>query len=140
MLQSKRSKVQWNRKRLFFFNIMQTAHLACSVRHRHKPVRWLQNPPLKLNSYWMFWINGLSWRFSASSFCDFFEKLLFVIHHIFSFLTKATLWLIWLILMWWILVSMANLYVWSHFHYCTHMIYWKKKRFIIHMFIISSGW
>ena len=25
------------------------------------------------NSYWMFWIGGLSWRFSASSFCDFWK-------------------------------------------------------------------
>ena len=23
-----------------------------------------------MNSYWMFWRGGLSWRFSASSFCD----------------------------------------------------------------------
>ena len=27
-----------------------------------------------INSYWMFWIGGLSWRFSVSSFCDFWEK------------------------------------------------------------------
>ena len=28
-----------------------------------------------------------------------------------------------------------SLYVWSHFHYYTCMIYWKKNRFIIHVFI-----
>ena len=26
-----------------------------------------------MNSYWMLWTGGLSWRFSASSFCDFFK-------------------------------------------------------------------
>ena len=26
-----------------------------------------------MNYYWMFWIGGISWRFSASSFCDFWN-------------------------------------------------------------------
>ena len=28
---------------------------------------------IRLEIEWMFWIGGLSWRFSASSFCDFWK-------------------------------------------------------------------
>ena len=46
-----------------------------------------------MNSYWMFWIGGLSWRFSVSSFCDFWEMTICDFIAFFSFLAKATLWI-----------------------------------------------
>ena len=41
-----------------------------------------------MNSYWMFWIGGLPWRFSASSFCDFW-KITDLQFHIFLLSDKS---------------------------------------------------
>ena len=40
---------------------------------------------------WMFWIDGLSWRFSASSFCDFEKSPFAISSHFSPFLLKQTL-------------------------------------------------
>ena len=47
-----------------------------------------------MNSYWMFWIHvgGLLWKFSVSSFCDFWKITFWDFTKCFSFLAKATLW------------------------------------------------
>ena len=68
-----------------FSKITETARLPCTELGT-------DNSQYGGYSYWMFWIGGLSWRFSASSFCDFW-KMTFCNFTVFlSFLTKATLW------------------------------------------------
>ena len=46
--------------------------------------------------YWMFWIGGLSWRFSASLFCDFWrrKKTAFAISPNCSPLWQSTVWFV----------------------------------------------
>ena len=41
-----------------------------------------------MNSYWIFWIDGLSWRFSVSSSCDFFKKTFAISLHFSPFWKK----------------------------------------------------
>ena len=49
VLQSKRRKMRWNRKRSSFKNHRNCLPLRLGVRSRQKPVRRLRNPLLKLN-------------------------------------------------------------------------------------------
>ena len=49
LLESKRRKIWWNRKRSIFKNHRNCSPLESGVCRRQKPVRWLYNPPLKLN-------------------------------------------------------------------------------------------
>ena len=79
LLESTRSKIWWNRKRSFF-GTDKSQHGGYITHH------WTW-----MNSYWMFWIGGLSWRFSVSSFCEFWKITFCDFTPFFSFLTKATL-------------------------------------------------
>ena len=91
-IESKKSKIRWNRKRSFF-RITETARLpgtelgTNSSQYGGYILVWN-----RMNSYWKFWIGGLSWRFSASSFSDFWKIAFCNFTAFFSFLTKGTLW------------------------------------------------
>ena len=95
LVEGKRSKMGWNRKRSFFKYQKKSSSPGHGARHGQKPVQRynITRHSNWINSYWMFWIGGLSWRFSVSSFCDFWKNFLLRFHRIFSFLAKATFWL-----------------------------------------------
>ena len=64
----------WNRKRSLSKNHRNFSSPSYGARHGQKPVLgYITRHWNWMNSYWMFWIGGLSWRFSVSSFCDFFK-------------------------------------------------------------------
>ena len=74
LVESKRSKMGWNRKRSLF-----KIHRNCSSpatelgTHKSQCGGYITRHRNWMNSYWMFWIGRLSWRFSVSSFCDFWK-------------------------------------------------------------------
>ena len=74
VLESKENKIRWNCKRSFS-EITETARLPGTELGTHNSqygsyITCLWN---WMTCYWMFWIGGLSWRFSARSFCDFWK-------------------------------------------------------------------
>ena len=89
LVESKRSKMGWNRMRLLLKN-----HRSCSSpRHEARTDKSKYGGYITchwnwMNSYWMFWIGGLSWRFSASSFCDFWKLTFCDLIAFFSFFGK----------------------------------------------------
>ena len=111
------------------YNEVPLYHRNCSptrlgVRRRQKPIGQLHNPSLKLNeslNCWMFWEGSLSWISLNEQFLWFYEMAHSDFTAIFSFWTQATVCLffhmcflrriciqiIWLIWLWWILVSVA---------------------------------
>ena len=63
-----------NRKRSFFKKHRNCLELGTDNSQYGGYISRLWN---WMNSYWMFWIDGLSRRFSASSFCDFWKVTCF---------------------------------------------------------------
>ena len=57
---SKMNKIRWNCKR----SVFKKSQKLLASRVRTSSTRLLN----WMNSYWMFWIGGLSWRFSANIF------------------------------------------------------------------------
>ena len=109
----------WNCKRSLFKN-----HSKCSSPgHGAQYGGYITRHWNWMNSYWIFWIGGFSWRFSVSSFCDFWKITFLQFHrilHLFGtnnplnfsdMLHKEnyslSVHLKWLILIEWILVSVA---------------------------------
>ena len=70
----KKNKIRWN-ARGHFSKITETAHLSGMELSTDNSQygSYITRLWKWMNSYWMFWIGGLSWRFSASSFCNFWK-------------------------------------------------------------------
>ena len=85
IIESKKSKIRWNRKRSLKINNRNCLPPGHGARHRQYPVRRLCNPPLKLNEKLL---NVLKRRpfleVLSEQFLWFLKNDLLQFHHIFS--------------------------------------------------------
>ena len=86
LLGSKKSKIRWNHKRSFFKNTEIARLLGTELGTHNSQYGGYMSRLWNL----MFWIGGISQRFSASSFCDFQKNYLLRFHRIFFLFDKSS--------------------------------------------------